>query len=152
MYCKNCGKQIAEMAVICMNCGVPCKSLPRVAPKPEIQPETKETPKKVNGFALAGFITAVASIALGVLSVYINRICYTGVNFQFYFTVPLIAALVFSIIGTVKAKKLKSGLGFGIAGIVISGGTIVLAVLFFILLLYAAVSLVGLLFFIIAML
>ena len=51
---------------------------------------------------------------------------------QLFCVIPLAAALGLSIAGTVRAKKTKSGLGFGIAGIVISGGAFVLSVLYFI--------------------
>lgn len=153
MYCSHCGKQISEKAVICVHCGILLKEgeLPEILSRK--QPEQAvQQPKKVNGLALAGFITAVSSVGLGTLSVFINAISYTGLNFQFFFAVPLIVALVLSIIGTVKAKKTKSGMGFGIAGIVISAGTIVIAILYFVFLVMLATAALAFFLFILAML
>ncbi|MDE6867759.1 MAG: zinc ribbon domain-containing protein [Clostridia bacterium] len=155
MFCTCCGKEISDKAVICIHCGVMPENsgqpLPqiRTADKP-VEAEPRQ-PKKVNAFALSGFIIAIASIVLGMLSVYINHLWYTGVHFQFFFVIPLAASLVLSIIGTVKAKKTKSGLGFGIAGIVISGGTFVLTALYFILLTIIAYAAFGLFLFLLAL-
>ena len=153
MYCSHCGKQISEKAVVCVHCGILLKegALPEILS--EKQPEQAvQQPKKVNGLALAGFITAVSSVGLGTLSVFINAIHYTGLNFQFFFIAPLVAALVLSIIGTVKAKKMKSGMGFGIAGIVISGGTFLIAILYFVFMVMLATAALAFFLFILAML
>lgn len=162
MYCTSCGKEIADKAVICVHCGAFVKGCrPPVKPaeiqpaKPlEVPPETN-TPaprKKFNGLSLAGFILAILSIALGMIFVYIHVYQYTGVYLQFYCAIPLAVALGLSIAGTVKAKKLKSGLGFGIAGIIISGGTFIGAILYFAFMVLMAYLAVILFMFIIALL
>lgn len=156
MFCKCCGKQIADKAVYCVHCGVFFNGHPQFKPnveKPQdIQPVQVQPQKKVNGLSLAGFILSIVSIALGMLFVYINVRQYTGVYLQFYCAIPLAVALGLSIAGTVKAKKMKSGLGFGIAGIVISAGTFVLAVLYFVFMLLMAYAAVMLFLFILALL
>lgn len=97
MYCKNCGKQIDDKAVICPHCGVATDEYALNA-----QPAVQTT--KTNGFAIAGFVLSLIGISLG------------------YYTfdlVPLLG-LIFSIIGLVKSKTYGSGKGLSIAGLVIS--------------------------------
>ncbi len=99
MFCRNCGKEIHDEAVICVHCGtyVNCAVLPlQTAPT---APSVVNGAEKKNSFALMGFIFS-----------------FFGV-FGFLFS---ILGLVFSIIGLVKSKELENGKGFGIAGIVIS--------------------------------
>lgn len=38
MYCKNCGKQIADEAVICPDCGVPTDNFKKADTQPTAQP------------------------------------------------------------------------------------------------------------------
>ncbi|MDE7265390.1 MAG: hypothetical protein K2N52_03870 [Clostridia bacterium] len=130
MFCKSCGKEIFDKAAVCIHCGV----LTNGASLPLKQPEKADKPpKKLSKLCLAGFIVAVASILLGFLAVYINGIRYTGVNFQYFAAVPLVVSLIISIIGTAKGKKSGERIGFGIAGIAISGGFFVLFALFLLL-------------------
>ncbi|MCD8371745.1 MAG: zinc-ribbon domain-containing protein [Clostridia bacterium] len=48
MYCKNCGKQIDDKAVICPACGVPTDNFP----------STKKEKKNSNSLAIVGFVLA----------------------------------------------------------------------------------------------
>lgn len=130
MYCKYCGEQIADKAVYCVHCGVFLNGVPQSERAAE--PQRLNRPERVNGLSLAGFILAISSIVLGMVLVYINVSHHAGAYLQLFCVIPLAAALGLSIAGTVRAKKTKSGLGFGIAGIVISGGAFVLSVLYFI--------------------
>ena len=52
MFCKNCGKEICDEAVVCTNCGCLVKE----------QPETKP---KGNGLAIAGFVCSFFMPILG---------------------------------------------------------------------------------------
>lgn len=36
MYCKNCGQEIADNAVVCVNCGVAVEQVPEVSDKKKI--------------------------------------------------------------------------------------------------------------------
>ncbi len=128
MYCKYCGGQIADKAVYCVHCGVFLNGVPQSERASE--PQRLNRPESVNGLALSGFILAISSIVLGMILVYINVSHYAGMPLQFFCAIPLVTALGLSIAGTVRAKKTKSGLGFGIAGIVISGGAFVLTVVY----------------------
>lgn len=51
-YCKNCGKEIDDKAVICVYCGV--------------KTGDEEHPKKINGLGIAGFVVSILSLWLGV--------------------------------------------------------------------------------------
>ncbi|MBQ7923946.1 MAG: hypothetical protein IJ329_01415 [Clostridia bacterium] len=55
MYCKYCGKEVAENAVVCLNCGG------------WIQAEVKPRKQKeyVNGMAIAGFVCSFFIPLLG---------------------------------------------------------------------------------------
>ena len=142
MYCTHCGKEINADAVICLNCGVLSgKSLPKKQPVQSAPPK-----KKTNGLSLAGFIIAVSSVGLLLFTAFINSLLNTGINVIFILVLSLPTALGLSIAGTVKAKKTKTGLGFGISGIVISAATIIILVLLFIFAVLAVSALVYLIF------
>lgn len=95
MFCKNCGKEVDDKAVICHNCGVLVG---------EVAVAEVETQKKVNGFGIAGFV-------IGILSFY----------FGVYFCVTPIIGLILNIIGMTRRKDCNSGSnGITIAGLVIN--------------------------------
>ena len=95
MFCRNCGKQLDDNAVVCPHCGVATR-----ATAPAAQPQAQPRPQPVqvqetNGMAIAGFVTAL--LGLGII------------------------ALILSIVGLNKSKQLGgNGKAFAIAGIVIS--------------------------------
>ncbi len=98
MFCKHCGKEINDSAVICPNCGVATDNYTAVA-KPA------ESSQKFNGFALAGMICAIVGLVGG----------------NYIFCMPSIVGLILSIVGMVKVKEYNSGYGFALTGIIISG-------------------------------
>ncbi len=51
MFCKNCGKEIDDSAVVCPNCGVATENMAKNAP----------APAQKNTMALVGFILALLS-------------------------------------------------------------------------------------------
>ena len=53
MYCKNCGKQIDDRAVICPHCGVPV--------------ETEKVKPATPGLCVAGFVISILSIWFGII-------------------------------------------------------------------------------------
>ena len=53
MFCKNCGKDIDDNAVVCPHCGVATKST-------EVQPQASGS----NGLAIAGFVLSLLGFNL----------------------------------------------------------------------------------------
>lgn len=93
MFCKNCGKEIDDNAVVCVHCGVATGIA-----------VTDSTPdkKKINGLGIAGFVVSIVSLWLGV-----------------YFCIASIVGLVLSVVGMVFRKSHNSCNGLAIAGLVI---------------------------------
>lgn len=58
MFCKNCGKELCENAVICPGCGVVTDNMAKV-----VQPKTEQP--ESNGMAIAGFICSFFVPLLG---------------------------------------------------------------------------------------
>lgn len=100
MYCTNCGKEIDDKAVICVNCGVAtgnfiAKDVVSVQPNGETKP--------INGFGIAGFAVGISSLWFGV-----------------FFCVAPIVGLILSIVGMKNRSKCTSCNGLAIAGLVLS--------------------------------
>ncbi|MDE7168052.1 MAG: zinc-ribbon domain-containing protein [Clostridia bacterium] len=55
MFCKNCGKDIDDSAVVCPNCGVATDNMAK---------NTTPAPAQKNSMALAGFILALLGFNL----------------------------------------------------------------------------------------
>ena len=55
MFCKNCGSQIDDNAVVCPHCGVATQNL------------NATTQKSSNGFAVAGFVLSFFFAVLGLI-------------------------------------------------------------------------------------
>ena len=122
MFCKNCGKEIDDNAVICPNCGVATDKFTEAAPT-----NAQIIAKKTNVFAIVGFVLSLVAGAFA----YINTIVYW---------IALVVALGLSITGIVWSVKRNANLkGLAIAGVVISAIDIVL----WIFLLLFVFSLVG---------
>ncbi len=121
MYCRKCGKQIDDEAVVCPNCGVlavrrgagfygqPVQ--PVVQPVQPVQQPVQVTngqdipeAKGVNGLGIAGFVVGLLSLFLG-----------------FLFCLPAVTGLIISILAVMDVKKRKSCNGLAIAGLVLSG-------------------------------
>lgn len=98
MYCRHCGKEIDDKAVICIYCGVPTDNMNSNVTNPE------PADKKINGLALAGMIVGIVGAVGG----------------NYLFCIPSIVGLILSIIGYKMVKTCKSGKGFAIAGIIVS--------------------------------
>ncbi len=104
MFCKTCGQEVNDNAVICPHCGCTIKQTTETNPQQKM--------RKINVLCLVGFI-------LSLVSLFISLYC----------TIP-IAALVLSIVGVVQASKRGDGLrGLGIAGIVLSGISVILCII-----------------------
>ena len=121
-FCKNCGSSIEDGAKFCENCGTPieapvAKPASQPAPQPvQAQPvqsqsttqyQSSQVPEGTNGFCIAGFICALATVLMGV---------------------GIVPALILSIVGLVQVKKSgQKGKGFAIAGIIIPIAVMVIA-------------------------
>lgn len=119
MFCKNCGKEIDDNAVVCPNCGVATEKLNETAAT--TAPEATG-PKKVNICAIIGFILSLA--------------CW-GLTFApaWAYWLGFAAALALSITGLVMANKKNCNLkGMAIAGIVLTCVSIVFWLIVFIVL------------------
>ena len=93
MFCKTCGKEINDNAVICPSCGC------------AVQPveQKVEQNKKPNILCIVGFVLSIVSVFLAL-----------------YGTVAIVG-LILSIVGIVQAKKNEQSMkGLGIAGIIVS--------------------------------
>lgn len=134
MFCEACGKPLLDGQAFCSNCGArqiaeqPAAqpiAQPVVQPAPvsyvQQAPVTEPAPvKQKNSAAVAGLVFAIISMFLGLIPVIGWIIC--------------IVALVCSIIGVVNIKKMNSGAGQAIAGLIISITYTVISVIFTILL------------------
>lgn len=92
MYCKNCGQEIDEKAVICPHCGVAVKE----------DVNENDVKKSTNWFGVVGFVTSLISLFCGLEA---------GI-------VVAIIGLIFSSIGLGIRRK-HSLNGFAVAGLVI---------------------------------
>jgi len=97
MFCKNCGQEINDNAVICPFCGVATNSK-FDSTAPGMQPI-----KKTNGMGIAGFVVSLVGMLGG----------------NYLYLIPGIVGLILSIIGMVQMKKCNSCNGLAIAGLVI---------------------------------
>ena len=95
MFCKNCGKELDDNAVICPNCGVPTDKLYAQQPLSE--------PKKINGIGIAGFVVGLLGLLGG----------------NYLFLIPGIIGLILSIVGVVHMKKCNSANGLAVAGLIV---------------------------------
>ncbi|MCR5615374.1 MAG: zinc ribbon domain-containing protein [Saccharofermentans sp.] len=131
-FCKNCGSSIEDGAKFCENCGTPIEApVAQPAEQPVAQPaaqpapqpvqaqpvqsqsttqyQSSQVPEGTNGFCIAGFICALATVLMGV---------------------GLVPALILSIVGLVQVKKSgQKGKGFAIAGIIIPIAVMVIAII-----------------------
>ena len=96
MFCKTCGKEVNDNAVICPHCGCALKN-------ESVYAEVKNDVKKINVMCLVGFILSMASLLISL------------------YGVVAIAGLVLSIVGVGQTNRTGERLkGLGIAGIIVS--------------------------------
>ena len=100
MFCKICGKEINDQAVICPNCGCQVNG--------SVELEQAKSKKKANLFCIIGFVLSLVSLLIAL------------------YGLVAIAGLVLSIIGIVQANKNGERLkGLGIAGICVAAGSLI---------------------------
>lgn len=111
MFCRKCGSQIDDEAVVCPNCGVPTVNyynrggIAPNTPSP-VQPNMQTTVpqyEKTNGMAIAAFVVSLLSLWLGIL-----------------FCLPSAVGLVLSIVAMASRKNCTKCNGLAIAALVLS--------------------------------
>ena len=114
MFCKSCGKEVKDEAVICPYCGC---ALAKIAVNGET--EKPEEKRKINVLCLVGFILSALSWLLFFLLNGIARV----VSFSrgivcLFFSIIGIVGLILSIIGVVQSNRKNGRLkSLGVAGI-----------------------------------
>ena len=98
MFCKNCGKEISDNAVICTNCGTPTDNMAQATSS-----ATANQTKNANGFAIAGLVLGLVGFIGG----------------NYFFLIPGIVGLVLSIVGMVKSKQYATP-GLALAALIVS--------------------------------
>ena len=114
MFCKTCGKDINENAVICPHCG--CETgkpmqYGQTVQTVQYEPAPQPVEKKENTSALVGFIMSLLGLT-GILPF-----------------VGSIVGLILGIMGNKKAKEMNGDKGMSTAAIIISAIGLALAVL-----------------------
>lgn len=143
MFCRYCGSEIDDKAVICVHCGLPTPNMPgELKPTQPVEAQQPaQPPKKANLLGIFGF-------ALSVFSVLVLFSAMAGSeSFPFDAIILSIGAIVLSILGMARAKADKSGRGLALAGLIISGVQLVFWIILFIIGLYAYMSFAGFLWF-----
>jgi len=118
-FCSNCGAEIQDGFAFCEKCGNPVDGsvkAPAQQPAQQAQynPQYAQAPAKRNGMALAGFILSLVNVFC----------CLGGLN---------LFALIFSIIGLVKAKDYNGDRkGLALAGLIITIVAMVISVIVYV--------------------
>lgn len=113
MFCKNCGAQLDDRAVVCPRCGV-ATGRPAVVAQPHAP---APSPRQKNSVGLAGFILSLIAVGIPIF------LMMPIINYlMFILAFPIvISALVCSAIGLKNVKKFGAGKkGLATAGVVIS--------------------------------
>jgi len=106
MFCRNCGQEINENAVICPHCGVATDKMADVTGN---NPHGTEA-KKTNVCAIIGFVLSLVSGVFSYIPFFGSYVSWAA----------FIAAFILSIMGIFNANKKGQNLkGLAIAGLVI---------------------------------
>lgn len=115
MFCKNCGREISNNAVVCPYCGVqtsaPVKAQQPVRPAQTViyQPAPTQViinqpaPRKSNTAGVVGFVFSLLSFFLG----------------EFFLIAPFIG-FICSCVGVAKRKSCTDNNGLAVAGLIIN--------------------------------
>ncbi len=110
MFCKNCGKEISDNAVVCPNCGVATDNM--------LQANSAVTAgqgKSANGFAIAGLVLGIVGLLGG----------------NYAFLIPGLVGVILSIVGMVKSKQYAAP-GLALAALIVSIITFLIWLIIFI--------------------
>ena len=112
MYCKQCGREVNDKAVICVHCGVSTAVIPEAPNEPDAALRML-LPVGRSGYAITAGYLGICSI-LGILTPAVQD----PRSFLFSIFAPL--ALIFGIIAAldILKDKRKHGMGRAIFGII----------------------------------
>ena len=96
MFCRNCGHQLDDRAVICTQCGILVGDLNLGVSAP------KKNDERINGYGIASFAVSLASIWLGM-----------------FFAIASLAGLGLGITAFVLRSKYNKANGLALAGFII---------------------------------
>ena len=116
MYCKNCGKQLDDSAVICPGCGCATDNFYKNGYAEQAQQNTAN--KSANIFAIISLVLGIIGLWLGVL----------------FCIIPALG-IIFGIVGLKKSDKTGTGRGVATGGLVTSIISFCLWAMFFIVIL-----------------
>lgn len=111
-YCKFCGAELDDDAVVCSKCGKKIDEPTSTAP---VEPE-----RSSNKCGVAGFILSL----IGGIFTLVGMLVYSPL--MFVICIPFALSLIGTIVGKVKGQKI----GLAVAGLVISGIQLLLAFVF----------------------
>lgn len=135
MFCKKCGTPLQEGQIYCHRCGASC--LPdQTAEQPNAQPYGQPyaqpygqpyyqqpyaqppapVEKKPNPLAPTGFAFGIVSLVVSVL-IFAQIDATIFLLLTFVFSIP---GIVLSAVGLARSRKTNTGMGFAIAGLVLS--------------------------------
>jgi len=123
MYCKNCGKQLSDGAIMCPECGEPTKTSVALSGATDNITEThEETTQKSNPLAAIGFFLSMFAFVTGIV---FGAFMYVFVGAAALVLVigpacilPALAGISIGIYALKNAKGTQKGLA--IAGIVLA--------------------------------
>ena len=125
MYCKNCGNNINDNAVVCPNCGVQVGEFKSI----DTQKPPADIPQKGNAVGIVGFVTSLVGALFWLISLIVST------NILMLIAIVLdIAGIACSAVGRKRAKKENASFGgLSLAGLIIGIVFISLTVFFLIL-------------------
>ena len=109
-YCKYCGAQLDDDAVVCVKCGRALGEQPQgqtiIVQAPAAEPDRKQ-----NGCGIAGFVFGL----IGMIISWVTSVLL------WWLAIPFAAlGFLLSLIGIIVGKAKKQNVGLGIAGLILS--------------------------------
>ena len=103
MYCRYCGKQLSDEAIMCPECGTPTKTIART---PTVENEKTPTPEVQN----------VPNHQLGVVGFFLSTFAFvTSIIFGAFMYVYYGATLLLYVIGYTSILPALAGISIGIS-------------------------------------
>ena len=127
MYCKNCGKELANDAIMCPNCGSPTGVSPQSAKKLPAQQSAQS-----GSIPFVAFIVSVLALFLAPFVCAVFFVCYNVYVIIFVFIALILLAVSGFILALYAISGVKSQQGrtrvFSIIGIVFTSVVLLLLV------------------------
>lgn len=118
MFCKYCGAQLDDNAVICPHCGIPTDKF-----NAQPTPNNTQAAKKTNGMAIAALVVSLIGLFGG----------------GYLLCIPPVIGLVLSILGIQQANRTNgSGRGMAIGSLIVS----VISVVFWVIVWIIAIGMI----------